>query len=196
MLDLRFAISSGRLPPAHAQAIAAALEAALPWLAATPRCGVHPLKLAAGGTEPLLSPRTRLTLRVPRLRSRDAAGLAGRDLPLHDGHLLLGAAQPHELLPWSALYADCVLAPDGTGELAFVQAVRAELDALGIAGRLICGLPRRAADGTVRGWSLMVDRLSQTDSLALQQHGIGAGRRCGCGLFVPHRSAAAVGAAA
>ena len=31
-------------------------------------------------------------------------------------------------------------------------------------------------------------------SLALQQHGIGTGRRFGCGLFVPHKSAAAVGA--
>ncbi len=40
----------------------------------------------------------------------------------------------------------------------------------------------------------MLDGLSAGDSLRVQQHGLGAHRRLGCGVFVPHRSAAAVAA--
>jgi len=40
----------------------------------------------------------------------------------------------------------------------------------------------------------MVDQLSAAQALRLMEHGLGAHRRLGCGLFVPHRSAAAVGA--
>jgi hypothetical protein len=47
----------------------------------------------------------------------------------------------------------------------------------------------------LRGYGMMVDQLSEADSVTLQRHGLGTGRRVGLGLFVPHKSAAAVGAA-
>jgi CRISPR-associated protein Cas6 len=196
MVDMAFAITGGRLPAEHRGALADAIDAALPWLALTPDAGMHPLKLARGGPEPLLSNRTRLTLRLPRSRAPEAAALAGRELPVGDGRLRLGDAHARELLPWGTLYAHCVAALDGDDELGFLQAVQAELDALGVAGRVICGLARRGAGGAVQGYGVMVDGLSATDSLALQRHGVGAGRRFGYGLFVPHKSAAAVGAPA
>jgi CRISPR-associated protein Cas6 len=196
MVDMAFAITGGRLPIEHRGALADAIDAVLPWLALTPDVGVHPLKLARSGPQPLLSNRTRLTLRLPRSRAPEAAALAGRELPVGDGRLRLGDAHARELLPWGTLYAHCVAALDGDDELGFLQAVQAELDALGVAGRVICGLARRGADGTTRGYGVMVDGLSATDSLTLQRHGIGAGRRFGYGLFVPHKSAAAVGAPA
>lgn len=194
MIDLAFAITGGRLPVEHREALADAIDAALPWLALTPDVGVHPLRLARGGTEPLLSARTRLTLRLPRTRAEQAAALAGRELAVGAGRLRLGDAHSRELLPWGTLYAHCVAAIDGDDELGFQRAVQAELGALGVTGRVICGLARRRADGAIDGYGVMVDGLSADASLALQQHGIGAGRRFGCGLFVPHKSAAAVGA--
>ena len=194
MIDLAFAITSGRLPGEHRHALADAIDAALPWLALTPQAGMHPLKLAGGGAQPLLSARTRLTLRLPRSRAQQAAALAGRELAVGTGHLRLGDAHGRELLPWGTLYAHCVAAINGGDELGFQRAVQAELAALGVAGRVICGLARRGADDAIDGYGVMVDGLSADASLALQQHGIGAGRRFGYGLFVPHRSAAAVGA--
>ena len=116
-------------------------------------------------------------------------------LMAHDTESLrLGDAHGRELLPWGTLYAHCVAAINGGDELGFQRAVQAELAALGVAGRVICGLARRGADDAIDGYGVMVDGLSADASLALQQHGIGAGRRFGYGLFVPHRSAAAVGA--
>jgi hypothetical protein len=43
------------------------------------------------------------------------------------------------------------------------------------------------------GFSLMLDALSPDHSLRMLEAGLGRHRRLGCGLFVPHRSAAAVG---
>ena len=195
VIDIAFAIDGGQLPAEPARALADALERALPWLVDTPDLGVHPLKLARGGGQALLSNRTRLTLRVPRDRLDEVAGLAGVELPLRGGHLRLGTVQARELLPWGTLYAHCVAVGQSTDELGFLQAAQDELEALGIRGRVICGLPRRGSDGAVLGYGLMVDQLSADDSVALQRHGLGAGRRVGLGLFVPHKSAAAVGAA-
>jgi hypothetical protein len=44
----------------------------------------------------------------------------------------------------------------------------------------------------VTGYSLMLDGLSPADSLRVLEAGLGRHRRLGCGLFVPHKSAAAV----
>jgi hypothetical protein len=38
----------------------------------------------------------------------------------------------------------------------------------------------------------MLHALSPEQSLRLQQHGLGPQRLLGCGIFVPHKSAAAV----
>jgi hypothetical protein len=46
---------------------------------------------------------------------------------------------------------------------------------------------------SLHAFSLMLDGLSHDDALRLLEHGIGPHRLWGCGLFVPHKSAAAVG---
>jgi hypothetical protein len=74
--------------------------------------------------------------------------------------------------------------------------VDTELTALRIVGRPICGRLQMLESGTLRGYSLMLDQLSAEDALSLLEAGLGAHRRLGCGLFVPHKSAAAVGAPA
>ena len=72
----------------------------------------------------------------------------------------------------------------------------AELRALGVPCRRVCG-QRRVLDAGGRalvGYSLMLYELSPADSRRVLEAGIGSHRLIGCGLFVPHRSAAAVGA--
>lgn len=192
MVDVAFALVGRRLPRQHRRALADALLRALPWLGDEPAAGVHRINLAPGD-EALawLSGRSRLTLRVPRERCDALAALSGATLALGDDALIVaGAPQPRELLPHRTLYAHVVEAADDD-EAAFLAAAEAELAALGIAGRTICG--RRQAIGDASGFSLMVDRLAPDDALHLLEHGLGAHRLWGCGLFVPHKSAAAVG---
>lgn len=196
VVDVAFAVSGGSVPREHRRLLAEALEDRLPWLADQPHAGVHRLNVSAGGgPRALLSHRTRLTLRVPRERADDAATLSGAELTLGDTTLRIGAAQPRELLPWGTLYAHVVAASDDD-ELAFLRGVDTELTALRIVGRPICGRLQMLESGTLRGYSLMLDQLSAEDALSLLEAGLGAHRRLGCGLFVPHKSAAAVGAPA
>jgi hypothetical protein len=52
-----------------------------------------------------------------------------------------------------------------------------------------------AEAGALQGFSLMLDGLSAAHALRLLETGMGPHRLLGCGVFVPHKSAAAVGTA-
>jgi CRISPR-associated protein Cas6 len=196
MVDIAFALVAGTLPDDHRTLLASALGAALPWLAHDEHAGVHRLKLAGeAGSAALLSRRTRLALRVPRARLDQARALSGTTLPLGGHALQLGPAQHRELLPFGTLYAHFVAAsPDERDdELAFQRRMETALDALGVQGRAICGRRQSLEADGLHGWALMIDQLSGAHSLRLQESGLGQHRLLGCGIFVPHRSAAAVG---
>lgn len=193
MIDLVFELEGHDLPRDHRLTLADALERALPWLAGLPGAGIHRLNVSAGGgPQALLSGRTRLTLRVPRESAPAAAELSGAELHIDGRKLRVGAAHTRELLPHGTLYAHLVAADDAD-ESAFMHDVAAKLQALGVPCRPICGRRQVVESGRLQGFSLMLDGLTATHSLHMLEAGLGAQRRLGCGLFVPHRSAAAVG---
>ena len=101
--------------------------------------------------------------------------------------------QARELLPHGTLYAHLVAAEE-TEETVFLRRMRSELDALGVRGEPVCGRWQTIEAGRLAGCSLMLSGLPREQSLQVLQRGLGAHRRLGCGLFVPHKSAAAVGA--
>jgi hypothetical protein len=84
-------------------------------------------------------------------------------------------------------------------EADFLAAVQAELAALGVPGQPICGKRhqiRGAADASappLAGYSLMLHGLAPAPARRLLEAGLGTHRHLGCGIFVAHRSAAAVG---
>jgi CRISPR-associated protein Cas6 len=193
MIDIAFALEGDVLPRDHRRALADAIERVLPWLAGLPGAGIHRLNLSAGaGPLALLSRRTKLTLRVPRERAAAAAALVGIELQIDDYRLRVGALHQRELLPHGTLYAHLVAAEDAD-EAVFVDAVDAELAALGVPCRAICGRQQVIESGALQGFSLMLDGLTAASSLRVLEAGLGAHRRLGCGVFVPHKSAAAVG---
>jgi CRISPR-associated protein Cas6 len=51
----------------------------------------------------------------------------------------------------------------------------------------------QAQDAEIVGFSLMLHALAPEDSLRMQAAGLGTARHLGCGIFVPHKSAGAVG---
>lgn len=198
MVDLAFAVQGRELPRAHRAALAAALQQVLPWLVEGSGMAVHRLNVAAGGgPTALLSGRTRLTLRLPRTRLDDALALCGATLQVAGQTLQVGAAHARELLAFGTLYAhfvaaDAAIAAAGA-EVAFLDQVARETAALGIRGRAICGRHQALEDGTLGGYGLMLDGLDREAASRLLACGIGAHRLWGCGVFVPHKSAAAVG---
>jgi CRISPR-associated protein Cas6 len=196
LVDLAFALQGRTVPRSHRAELAQALLHVLPWLADEPLAGVHRLNMSAGtGPEALLSNRTRLVLRLPRERVADAQALAGTTLALgHHSLRVQPAPQVRELLPYGTLYAHVVAAPR-PDELAFLDDVDSELQQLGIAGRRMCGRQQALANGANPqvGYSLMLDGLTPVHAQHLMEQGLGPHRLWGCGLFIPHKSAAAVG---
>jgi len=193
MIDLAFALEGDHLPRDHRRALADALDRVLPWLPGETAAGIHLLNVSAGGgPRALLSGRTRLTLRLRRARATDAAALAGAELRIEGQPLRVGAPQLRELRPYGTLYAHLVAAGDAD-EAGFLQAVQAELLALDVPCRPICGRHQVVEADRLRGFSLMLDGLSAANALRVMAAGLGPHRRLGCGLFVPHKSAAAVG---
>lgn len=194
-VDVAFPLAGGPMPHAYREALHRALALACPWLAQVAGAAVHPLKLSTGGGgAALLSGRTRLVLRLPPDKAEQARGLQGTrlGLGLGEAELRLGAPVLRPVLPWGTLYAHLVVSAAGD-EAGFMAAVALELQGLGVRGRAICGRRQAWAAEGLAGHGLMVDGLSAADSLRLQRHGLGSHRHLGCGVFVPHKSAAAVG---
>ena len=200
IVDAVFAISGRSLPVDHAYALSRAIEAALPWFAQEPDAGLHIVYGAASasgwmrpeGADAVLqlSHRAKLALRLPRHRLDDAAALVGRTLQVAGWPLRVDRLTLRPLSRITTLFARCVLLAAADDEPAFLATAAGELGALGInPGTMLCGrvTPVATPACTYQTRSLMVAGLMPEQSLALQQHGLGAERKLGCGVFIPHK---------
>jgi CRISPR-associated protein Cas6 len=194
VVDAVFPIKGSTLPRDHALPLQQLLTAQWPWLETDPLAGIHAIKMVQGSLESgLLSQRARLVLRVTAQRSVDLLALPRLELSVAGHRIDLGPAHLRELQPHATLYAYKVAA-ESADEMGFMALVERELAYLEIAGERVCGKHQKVrADGTeLNAFSLMLHSLPAQQSLRLQQHGLGRHRLLGCGIFVAHKSAAAV----
>jgi len=194
VVDVAFALRGATIPADHGWNLYRLLSAQLDWLERETYAGVHPIRGADAGADGLyLGARARLTLRLPRARMAQSLALAGARLDLGAG-VDVGAARVRPLVAHGALYSPFA-ATGAEDEAGFQRDVSAELHRAGIGCKVICGRRRSAHAGgrELVGFGLMLYELSPEHSLSMQQMGLGEGRKLGCGIFVPHKSAAAVG---
>jgi CRISPR-associated protein Cas6 len=197
-LDVAFPVSGGPIDRAYPYALARELTSALPWLAEEPLAGVHPIRgLTASGQQYVVGGRARLALRVPEARAQDFATLQGALLNLLSATLTVGSRTARPLLPHPVLFSHLVVTGDDDEGRFYAMAQQAVVE-MGLTCGLIVG--RRgsvrigpSATDELGGFSLMLHGLSPEASLIAQAHGVGLHRRLGCGVFVPHKSIAAVG---
>ena len=194
MVDLAFALRGDAIAADYAWALWLGVRERLAWLDGEAIAGIHPLAGVSGAGDRLyLGRRARLTLRLPRARVGDAQALAGAVFDLGGRVQVEGEGSARPLQASAVLYAPFVWV-DRDDEAEFVAECRRLLPACG--GDMICGKARSAArgEGTLRGYSVMLHGLTAAESIDLQCAGLGGERRLGCGLFMPHKSVAAVGA--
>jgi len=203
VVDAVFAISCRCLPVDHAYALSQAIRAALPWFAGEPGAGLHTVHGAASGSGWLrpegehallqLSRRAKLALRLRRHRLEDAGVLVGRTLDIAGYELHIDGLASRPLSRITTLFSRSVMMPACEDEADFLQAAAAQLGDLGIRPeRVLCGrvTPVATPERTYQTRSLMLAGLEPEQSLALQRHGLGAERKLGCGLFIPHKDIA------
>ncbi|MBI5900058.1 MAG: type I-MYXAN CRISPR-associated protein Cas6/Cmx6 [Rhodocyclales bacterium] len=196
MVDVVFELDAGTLATDHAEALSVALRAALPWLDEEPRAGILPLSgLGRGDGGHFVGRRSRLTLRVPNHRGASADSLSGRRLDVAGQPLGIGRASRRPLLPVTEVVYSHFVSYETADEIAFLAACRAELAERGLGAQPVTGRARRLRCGgtEVHGFALMLHGLKRAESVAIQEAGLGRHHLLGCGLFVPHKSIAAVG---
>jgi CRISPR-associated protein Cas6 len=199
IVDMVYGIRCRSLPVDHAYALSQAIQAALPWFAAEDRAGMHTIHVAESGNgwmrpddpNALLQPsrRTKLVLRVPKHRIEDARRLSGLTLDIAGHPLVVEAANIRPLSDLTTLFARYIVT-EGADEQAFLQDAVQQLHRMDIRPKkMLCGIERviRTPQQAIRTRSLMLAELTLPESVRLQQQGLGAGRKLGCGLFLPHK---------
>ena len=206
VVDVSYSISCRCLPVDHAYALQQALQDALPWLKDEELAGAHSIHVAESGNGWMrpenandllyLSRRTKLTLRIPKHRVDDAAGLSGKSLDVGGHALEVGKSTIRPLSSLTTLFSRYIAAAEDADEAAFMHSVQQQLRGMGIRPKkMLCGLAHgiRTPEKIIRTRSLMLADMDVEDSVKLQQQGLGPWRQLGCGLFIPHQDINEVG---
>ena len=202
IVDVVFNVQGKTIPLDNAYALSSAIEQVLPWIAEDEYIGIHHIFGAESGNGWLrpesteneilyLSKRQKLTIRISKERLPDLQGLTGQMLNV-DGHeLSVGKSTVRKLSDMNIVFArNVVVSESGISEDAFMEACVAQMKDLGITvKKMMCGRERaiQLPDKQLITRGLMIADLEKPDSVKVQEHGIGVGRKLGCGLFLPQK---------
>ena len=205
IIDVNFRIKCAQLKLDHIDALSQAMCRKLPWLAEEPGSGIFSIHGAESGNgwirpqnpDDLVYPsrRTLFTLRISNQRLAAAKALQGDQIEVDGVSLEFGKCSVRPLSRLTTLFCRYVELGQVDDEDAFLEQTFKALQRLDIQPKkMMCG---RVTQLTLNGQlsatrSLMVDGIDVTQSVLLQQRGIGSGRLLGCGLFLPHKGIDAV----
>ena len=207
VVDLAFSIQCRQLPVDHLHALSTALEKALPGLRED-RIGIHEIHIAGSqngwerpdpelGQYLMPSRRTRLSIRVPKTRVAEITDrLQSVVLDIDGCELALGPVREKPISGHDTLYARHVLmqsAAEEQDENLFLERMARELEEKDIqVKKALCGKTSQIAtdDDPLITRSLMIADLSPSESVKLQQEGLGEHQHLGCGLFLPMKGIA------
>ena len=205
VMDVSFKVQCRLLPLDHAYDLSQTIQANLPWIAEEPLAGIHLIHGAESGNgwirpqEPdallSLSRRTRFMLRLPKHRIPDAMQIAGKKMQVGEHEMILSQPQEKLLSSHTTVFARYIVTDYLTDEEAFLEEAYELLKSQGIQARkMMSGRAHvlRTPEDNLATRSLMIDSLDKEESVHLQQHGLGRGRKMGCGLFLPHKGIDAV----
>ncbi len=208
VVDLSFKVQCKQLPLDHAYELSQAIQQVLPWMKDEAHAGIHLIHGAESGNgwmrpeEPdailSLSRRTRFMLRIPKHRIDEAIKLVDQTLNVAGNELTLSTPNQKSLSALTTIFARYVVTDDVEDEEVFLNQTAELLKEQGIkVKKMMSGRAHllRMPDDDLFTRSLMIDGLEVEESVYLQQHGLGAGRLFGCGLFLPHKGIDAVGEA-
>jgi CRISPR-associated protein Cas6 len=148
-----------------------------------------------------LGPHSCLRVRLPDDQIRLALPLAGKKIVVADASVRLGVPAVRTLVPAPMVVARLVTFKNAETPEQLLATARIKLAELGVTGEPSlpihlegerAGEPKRRVirikDVTIVGYSLLVSELSATDSILLQERGLGGRTQMGCGYFTPVRA--------
>jgi CRISPR-associated protein Cas6 len=139
-----------------------------------------------------------LKLRIDPKFIPDMYYLCGKTIQINSNLINIGNLGVYPLKPCTCLRSWFVIIKNREAvepdSISFKDAVKRQLDRLGVFhANIEIGKEHwlRAGSGnhkgSTKGFSVVIDNLSDEDSMIVQQNGIGAKQRMGCGIFNPMR---------
>ena len=205
VVDIVFKIECSKIHIDHAWALSSAVHQALPWLSEVDQTGIHLIHGAESGNgwqRPddnefiLLSKRARFSVRTPATHKQEVLQLSGTTLDVDGCSITVGRGNVKPLSDSNILFCRHLHSRDGdVEEEVFLAQCLEELQSLGITpSKMMCGKRHEFSTPNEKliSRSLMLADLKVTDSVTIQELGLGKHRNLGLGLFIPHRGIDAV----
>lgn len=139
-----------------------------------------------------LTNRSNLLIRLPSEKVPFVYSFSGKSLTIGKHKIRLGIPEMNFIKPKSRLRSHIVLIRGYKEPNGFLEAAKRQIEELNIKAdiKLIC-----KKDGTVKpktvkvnqtlvGFGIIAKNLSESDSLTLQEKGLGGKQKMGCGVFV------------
>jgi CRISPR-associated endonuclease/helicase Cas3 len=194
--DLSFSISNGIVPLDHGYILYSALSNIIPEIHFTKTIGVHPFSgKKITNSKLLLTNTSKLKFRCKFDDIKLLSDFSGRIIKINDCEFRLGNAVVNILNPSASLFSRKVVItiPNLEKEIkdfdqfikTYKQSIVKQLDNLNIKYDLnMLGRQRiYIKDKVILGFSIEVNNLSNSDSIILQENGIGGRHKMGCGIF-------------
>ncbi len=204
--DLLFKIDCKTLPLDHGAALCEQIIKNLPWIEEEPQAAIHQIHVAesANGwirpenpeTEVLcVSRRTRMMLRLPQSRLDEVRELTGKTLDIKGHSLKVGDFSLRKLSSLTTIFARYVDTNGTRDENLFLNNMAERLLDKGIRiKKMLSGklLTQQTPQGPLYTRKLLLSDLDVTQSLKLQEEGLGDKMLMGMGIFLPHKGIDAV----
>ena len=206
VIDLSYVVKCKCLPLEHMHELYESLSKVLPQLKDDKFAGIHPINGSESGngwersSDPnaliYLSRRQKLSIRISKDYLQDAENLIGQTINVSGYDIELGKTSIKKLSDLPTTFCRSIMVDSRMDEDDFLQWAFNELKSLDITvNKMMAGKERvvELSTGNERiTRSLMVAELRQAESIRLQQHGLGEGRKLGCGIFLPQKDIKAV----
>ena len=139
-----------------------------------------------------LSDRSKLLIRLPSEKVQYVYSFGGKSLTIDKHKIRLGIPEMNFLQPKSRLRSHIVVIRGYEEPAGFLEAAKRQIKALNISAdiKLICkkdGTPKPKTirvKQTIVGFGIEANNLSESDSIILQEKGLGGKHKMGCGVFV------------
>ncbi|GAB4525437.1 MAG: type I-MYXAN CRISPR-associated protein Cas6/Cmx6 [Pleurocapsa sp.] len=139
-----------------------------------------------------LTERSKLLIRLPSEKVPFVYTFSGKSLTIGKHKIRLGIPEMNFLQPKSVLRSHIVVIRGYEQPDTFLKAAKRQVEELNIKAeiKLIAkkdGTPKRktiAVKQTLVGFGIEANNLSETDSITLQEKGLGGKQKMGCGVFV------------
>lgn len=206
VVELHFPIRGASLPSDHAYPLYAAVTKLVQSAHNASWLGIHTIRGRRLGDGTLAMSRSaRLRIRLPADQVPEFLQLAGATLDVAGHCITCGIPTVRHLAPARRLRSRFVMikckgSEGKTAEInSFLHSLRRQIDELGISADIILerqNIPR-GSDGLVcrrvlkvksavlTGYGVILENLNDSDSVLVQEKGLGGKRRMGCGIFEP-----------